>query len=413
MIRSSKATLKFVNRGKLTSLREFIGEYRRVATLFIDLLWDEKTIPALLPKKFTDQITDSWLSARALQAAGKQASGIVRGTKEKQAKRLFIINKLNKEGKLKQARKLQAIYNKNLASKPNINNLEPELDSRFIEVVETPNLKEFDLVINLKSVGSVSGNKLKLSLPVKKHKHFNKLNSKGTLKKSVRLSPNSVSFSFDIPDVPKRTSGITLGLDKGMTDIFVLSDGQSVHADKHGHTLGSICNKLSRKQRGSEGFRRAEKHRDNFIRWSVHQLNLAGVQKVCRENIRHMRKGKKTSRFLQHFNYAELDLVVDRLLEESGVLIERKSPTYSSQRCSACGWVRKSNRKGKQFRCTSCAFTQDADLNAAINLALDLRPISEKERLAHANRKGFYWHVRGQEPIVPVALQPNLWLSIP
>ena len=90
MIRSSKATLKFVNRGKLTSLREFIGEYRRVATLFIDLLWDEKDIPSLLPKEITGKITDSWLSARALQAAGKQASGIVRGTKEKQAKRLFI-----------------------------------------------------------------------------------------------------------------------------------------------------------------------------------------------------------------------------------------------------------------------------------------------------------------------------------
>jgi transposase len=64
-------------------------------------------------------------------------------------------------------------------------------------------------------------------------------------------------------------------------------------------------------------------------------------------------------------------------------------PTYTSQRCSSCGWVRKSNR--------------DADLNAAKNIALNLRPIGTKERLSHKNRKGFYLCEVVQEPIVPVA----------
>ena len=79
------------------------------------------------------------------------------------------------------------------------------------------------------------------------------------------------------------------------------------------------------------------------------------------------------------------------------------NPTYTSQRCSRCGWVRKGNRKGKQFKCDKCGFTHDADLNASSNIALDLPPVWKKERLLQNNRAGFYWNEVGKEPIVPNA----------
>ena len=50
----------------------------------------------------------------------------------------------------------------------------------------------------------------------------------------------------------------------------------------------------------------------------------------------------------------------------------------------------------------------DADLNAAINISLDLKPIGKQERLAQINRKGFYWLVSGQEPIVPVVPETSI-----
>ena len=82
MIRSTKTTLKFSNKNKLDNLHLFLMEYRRVVGLFIDILWDMDKVANLLPKEITSQI-DTWLSARAVQCAGKQSSSIVKGTKTK------------------------------------------------------------------------------------------------------------------------------------------------------------------------------------------------------------------------------------------------------------------------------------------------------------------------------------------
>jgi len=74
------------------------------------------------------------MDLRVCKCAGKQASGIVRGTKKKQEKRLFVYNKLNEEGKFKRARKLKSIIDSVDISKPSLDNIELELDSRFISI---------------------------------------------------------------------------------------------------------------------------------------------------------------------------------------------------------------------------------------------------------------------------------------
>jgi hypothetical protein len=198
VIRSTKTTLKFSNKNKLDTLHLFIEEYRRVVGLFVDILWDMEKVPNLLPKEITSRI-NTWLSARAIQCAGKQASGIVRGTKVKEHKRQFIINKLNNECKFKQARKLEAINNKLKSSKPNINEVEPVLDSRFVEIV-LENETSFDGWIVLSSLG----NKMKIEIPFKAHKHFNKLSSIGQIKQTVQLSKKNITFLFELPDPEKK-----------------------------------------------------------------------------------------------------------------------------------------------------------------------------------------------------------------
>ena len=120
MIRSTKTTLDFANKSKLDKLHQFVDEYKNVVVKFVDLLWNLEKVPTLIPKELTSQI-NTWLSARAIQCAAKQASGIVRGTQAKQNRRLFVIEQLNKAGKFKKARKLQSIYNTNKLSKPKIN----------------------------------------------------------------------------------------------------------------------------------------------------------------------------------------------------------------------------------------------------------------------------------------------------
>lgn len=389
IIKSTKCSLSFVNKGKRDSIDLFINEYQNVVSLFVDILWDLDKIPTLLDNEFTSKI-NTWLSARLVQCAGKQASAIVRGTREKQRRRQFYIDKFNEEGQFKKARKLQTIYDNVKISKPNIKNVNPELDSRFIKF-DMENNTFFDIWITITSIG----NKIKLTLPIKKTKHFNKMLKKGILKKGIRISKKEIIFMFEYPKEPTKTQGSVLGIDIGQTTLLSCSNGVTSQKDNHGHDLQSITEKIIKKKVGSKGFKRAQEHRTNYINWSVKQLNLYGVKVVNIEKLHQMRKGLRCSKRLCRWTYSEVLKKVEGYCEESGVQIHKVNPTYTSQRCSRCGWVCKRNRKGKQFKCAKCEFTHDADLNAAINISLPLLGITKQQRLKGANNKGFYWQLEG------------------
>ena len=399
VIRCSSTTLGFSNTGKINNLDLFIEEYKKVVSITVDYLWDLKKISSLLPKEVTDTISSStWLSKRAIQCACKQASGIVRGTRSKQKKRLAMIKTLNKEGKFKQARKLQKKYDKTKTTKPEIKKVCPELDERFVDM-DFNNPTIFDGWIILTSLGK----KIKLVLPFKKTEHFNKMLAEGKIKKGIRISHDRITFNFLMTKPIPRTEGKTLGIDIGSIDVCAISDNSHTQfkKDKHGHTLENIQKSLARKKKGSKAFARSQKHRTNYIKWYLNQINFDGIKKIRIENIKNLRKGKRTSRFLSAWTYP---LIRDGLVNKAsrlGVQVDKICPTYTSQRCSKCGWTRKSNRKGKKFICTSCGFACDADHNASLNISLDLPEISKEERLLHKNKTGFYWNVVWQEPIVP------------
>lgn len=390
-IKSTKVSTKFGNTQKLKQLHSFIDEYRKIVSQFVNLLWKLEKVPVLLPKAITNQINSSWLTVRAIQCAGKQASAIVRGTRKKQQKRLYIYNKLNTEGHYKQARKLKAIINKNNSQKPNINQVCPELDSRFVKQ-DWNNHTSFNGWITLTSLG----NKLKISVPIKKTKHFNKMLTQGTIKPGIRLSKFSITFNFDLNEIKAKQIGKTVGLDIGLKNTFTLSTNVTSKPDNHGHTLESITKKLTRKKKGSKSFTQATVHRDNHIHWSLNQINFDNIKILKIENIKHLRKYRKTSRYLSHFTYTTIFNKLADLTTTNGVRLEKVNPTYTSQRCSNCGWVRKRNRNGKQFKCDVCKTKLDADLNASINISLDLPLITKAERLLHKNRKGFYWNEVGR-----------------
>ena len=63
-------------------------------------------------------------------------------------------------------------------------------------------------------------------------------------------------------------------------------------------------------------------------------------------------------------------LLVRRLEDKAPGRVEKVSPAFTSQRCSACGQVDRASRKSQAvFRCTACGFAGHADVNAAINIA--------------------------------------------
>lgn len=63
-------------------------------------------------------------------------------------------------------------------------------------------------------------------------------------------------------------------------------------------------------------------------------------------------------------------ILVKRLEQKATGRVEKINPRFTSRRCSACGHTSPDNRKSQAvFRCVACAFTLNADVNAAINIA--------------------------------------------
>jgi transposase len=63
-------------------------------------------------------------------------------------------------------------------------------------------------------------------------------------------------------------------------------------------------------------------------------------------------------------------LLVRRLEDKAPGRVERVNPAFTSQRCSACGHLAPESRESQAlFRCIACAYTDNADVNAAKNIA--------------------------------------------
>lgn len=407
-ILASQVTIKFSNQGKLDKLDIFRKEYAKTVMAFVDVMWNMEDIPSLVNSDISSKIGSS-LTSRALQAAGKQASGIVRGTRKKEKQRLWKYNDFVSKREHKKARTLLAYINKHPVGKPSIDQVNPQLDSRFFEL-KTGCETIFDSWITF----NVFGAKEKICIPIKFTKHTKKLEDAGyKLTNSICLNKTSITLTYEKEENTQLVKeGSTIGIDIGIKSLYSISDGRQSKEDIHGHTLETICHKLCRKMKNSNCFKSVQSHRKNHINMILNQLSLNGVKTLRLENIKNLRRGKQTSKYLARWTYADIKSKLESMCKESGVLIQYIDQTYTSQRCSSCGWTRKGNRHGVSFKCKSCGFTTDADLNASVNISLNLPPIGKKKRLQRPNRTGFYWNVVGQEPIVPVVNETKQVLEV-
>jgi len=406
MIRASKHTIRFANQNKLNNYHQFLQEYRRVAALYLDYLWvtpisyttkngiktlDIKNNLFNVPQ-FISTINipiQSTLSARVIKCLTTQVLGITKAVLEKPCRRLYQLEKLTKEGK--DSIKLQNKINRYPITKPDIANINPELNSICCNLLETAG--QFNAFLQLHSLGSSFE---KIRLPIKYHRQSNKWKTKGKPLNSFLLSGEEVTIRWDIPNKKKRISGKTLGADQGLKDILTFSNTiMTPHQDIHGHTLESIISKLARKKKGSKAFGKVQVQRENFINWSINQLNFKGIKQINLENIININYGKNTSRKLKHWTNTLIRDKLEKVAEEEGFCIFLQSSTYRSQRCSQCGLVRKANRKGKLYECKNCGLKIDADLNAAINHAEKLPDVPIVLRKLNLNHKGFFWKPKG------------------
>ena len=85
-----------------------------------------------------------------------------------------------------------------------------------------------------------------------------------------------------------------------------------------------------------------------------------------RQNVR-MRKAERKQ--VHKWNFFQLEQFTTYKAAAKGVRIGYTPARYTSQKCSRCGHISRSNRKCQSvFKCVRCSFSLHADLNASRNI---------------------------------------------
>ena len=287
----------------------------------------------------------------------------------------------------------------------------------------------FDLLFNLNSMYSkeyIIRKNNKLSIPLRSHKHFNNLKNGivshvqchlEQIVKSILVSKEGIEVRFKLKPLAKESQfkQRKLGIDQGQRKLFTvfsvdksnvenINDGLYLKETDFNFktTYNQICTKISKLEKGSKSFKRTQDHRKNIINQAVNILSKTenfnfenDVAEICLEKIRDLGKGKKKSRKLQAFNYADLRYKLERKCIETNVELTETSNAYRSQRCSLCGFVHKKNRLsgGEEFKCLKCGYAADADINSAKNQVANLPElyVFRKYNRNINHTSGFYW----------------------
>ncbi|MGW5488211.1 RNA-guided endonuclease InsQ/TnpB family protein [Streptosporangium sandarakinum] len=191
-----------------------------------------------------------------------------------------------------------------------------------------------------------------------------------------------------------------VGVDRGVKIAMAASDGwmrnREFVTSGEAARLKRLQQKLARQRKGSN--RRAvtrEKigklnarirdRRTDFLAWTANRLTCnhgmvvmedlrvramtAGAKGTVEAPGKNVRQKAGLNRAILAKGWGGLLTALEHKARYHGSRIVRVSAAYTSQRCSACGTVDAKSRESQAvFACTSCTYTDNADVNAAKNI---------------------------------------------
>lgn len=189
----------------------------------------------------------------------------------------------------------------------------------------------------------------------------------------------------------------TVGIDKGITKRFTLSDHKRDDTrPDDGGVYSKLQRRIARAQEGSNNYKRllaqARRHkRKETIRninedhrittaivreyggIAVEALRLKSMTKSAKGTIDAPGKNVKAKRGLNRSmlrqSHGRMNAMLGYKADHGGRDFKEVEPAYTSLDCSSCGQRNpKSSRKGVSFECASCGYSADADYNAAVNI---------------------------------------------
>lgn len=337
--RSSKCSLKFSNKSKLSTLREVMQEYGRVTNIFIDKFWEHTPDKGKLLKEVIE-CGDTWLTARLRKVSAREAIDMIQAVKSK-----------------KKGKKVKPVHKGKKMS----------VSCTIAELQSSEKSKEFDAWLHLQSIGR----KIVIDLPVRFHKQYNDLSVRGTRLNSYVITESYVMFSFEIETGIKKTEGNIVGIDTGINALASTSDNK-----QYGTDIKECVERIKRCKHGSRGqqrARRALKQRIDEVSKEVvgNHTRLIVVEKLknLNKNSRVKRRlTKSIRRSIGSWTYRYWLEKLQRTSEDRRSSFRSVSPYNTSICCSSCGFTDRSNRSREVFLCQRCGYADNADINAAKNI---------------------------------------------
>jgi putative transposase len=75
------------------------------------------------------------------------------------------------------------------------------------------------------------------------------------------------------------------------------------------------------------------------------------------------------NRIIKEIHLCSLKDMFEHIAINYGIVVSKVQPEYTSKTCSHCGCIDDNNRLNQEeFKCVSCGFECNADVNAAINI---------------------------------------------
>jgi IS605 OrfB family transposase len=126
-------------------------------------------------------------------------------------------------------------------------------------------------------------------------------------------------------------------------------------------------------------------------RWSKALVDFAvknGFGTIQMEDLSGIKENTGFPKRLRHWTYYDLQQKIEYKAAEKGIEVNKVNGSYTSQRCSKCGYIASGNRPTQErFQCLKCGFQTNADYNASQNLSIrDIDKII-KEELEESKRE--------------------------
>jgi len=207
-----------------------------------------------------------------------------------------------------------------------------------------------------------------------------------------------IAFAAIPKPIPSPGTGRVVGIDRGVTISAALSTGEMLTVPRlssaQQRRLRRLQRKLARAKPGSNRrarvrlaiaklrAREADTRRDWTERTStdlarrfdvirLEDLQVVGMTRSAKGTTQNPGRNVRAKAGLnREILRSGWGLLVRRLEDKAPDRVEKVRPHFTSQRCSACGHIAAGSRKSQAlFRCVACEYTDNADVNAAKNIA--------------------------------------------